>query len=77
MAKIFRSGNSKVVSLPESALRQLGLKTGDELLVKTLPDKIELVVSKKKKLPVSQEFALWAEGFITRYKTVLDELAKR
>lgn len=79
MPKIFRSGNSKVVTLPEKALRELGLSIGDEVEVEAKKGKIELIFPKtqKRKAPVSKEFVSWTEGFIDRYKIVLDELAKR
>lgn len=77
MAKIFRSGNSNVVSLPQRALEELGLSVGDEVEVGTRKGKIELLPLKKKGVRISKDFAAWTEDFINRYKTVLDELAKK
>lgn len=77
MPKIFKSGNSKVVTIPEEVLKTMGLKAGDEVVLKAKKDRIELLPTQKNRIHISQDFAKWTEEFITRYKSTLDELAKK
>ncbi len=43
LRKIFKTGNSKVVSLPHYLLEELGLKDGEEVYVDRIYDKGYLV----------------------------------
>lgn len=75
MAKIFRSGNSKVVTIPEAALRKLGLSVGDEVEVEVEESEIH-VSPLKKKFKVDPEIHRLTQKFIKNYRPALEKLAK-
>ena len=76
--KIFKTGNSLVVSLPRESIQMIGLQEGSE---------ISLVVDEKQGhimiepvfaqiAGVDAEFAQQIDAFITEYRPALEELAK-
>ncbi|MCL4517258.1 MAG: AbrB/MazE/SpoVT family DNA-binding domain-containing protein [Firmicutes bacterium] len=77
--KVFRAGNSHVISLPPEVLAELGLKEGSQLVVEfnkgqksvTLRPLIEA-----KAEVISTEYAALVEEFINEYEDVLKKLAK-
>jgi putative addiction module antidote len=77
--KIFRNGNSLVVSLPPSVVERLGLREGSEVEVIADDDRGAILV-----LPIeppqqelSAEFVERVDRFIARYRVALDSLARR
>ena len=78
--KVFKTGNSLVVSLPKDAIEEMQIKEGSVVLV--YYDRItkQLIVEPRKSTPavegVDEEFARQVSDFIDQYKTALDELAK-
>jgi len=44
--KIFKTGHSAAVTLSQSALKDLGLKVGDDVVVETSPAKDAIIISR-------------------------------
>jgi putative addiction module antidote len=78
--KIFKAGNSLVVSLPKDAIEQLGLREGTVVNVYldsvTRKLTIEPVVPGQYVKDIDEEFAQQVSEFIEEYRPALDELAK-
>jgi putative addiction module antidote len=76
--RIFRTGNSMVVSLPRETLGYLGLKEGSEVSVELNKDRGEIVIAPLDKvLPgVDEGFARQVAEFIEEYRPALEALAK-
>jgi len=78
--KIFKTGNSLVVSLPKDAIEELQMSEGtvvsvyfDRVTSKLI---IEPVDSGKEIEGISEGFAKQVSDFIEEYRPALDELAK-
>lgn len=76
--KIFRTGNSMVVSLPRDTLDYLELKEGSEVSVELNKERGEIVIAPLgKDLPgVDAEFARQVAEFVEEYRPALEALAK-
>jgi putative addiction module antidote len=76
--RIFKTGNSMVVSLPRETLDYLELKEGSEVSVELNKDRGEIVIAPlEKDLPgVDAEFARQVAEFIEEYRPALEALAK-
>lgn len=76
--KIFKTGNSMVVSLPRETLDYLELKEGSEVSVELNKDRGEIVIAPlDRDLPgVDGEFARQVAEFIEEYRPALEALAK-
>ena len=76
--KIFRAGNSLVVSLPQEALATLGLSEGAEVDVAIDREHGGILI--RPALPelaeVDPEFIRQMQGFVQRYRPALEELAR-
>jgi antitoxin component of MazEF toxin-antitoxin module len=80
LRKVFRTGNSLVVSLPREVLEYLGIHNGTEIEV-DLDRKNHQVILKPVEIPlvipgVDEIFALQVAEFIERYRPAMEELAK-
>jgi len=77
--KIFKTGNSIVVSLPKDTLEFLELAEGDEVSVELDKERRQIVVTPlKAALPgVDEVFARQVADFIEQYRPALENLAKR
>ncbi len=77
--KIFRTGNSMVVSLPKDALDLLGLAEGAEVSVDLDRDRRQIVIAPvETPLPgVDETFAHQVADFIEQYRPALKALAKK
>jgi len=80
LRKIFRTGNSMVVSLPREALDYLDIHEGAEVEV-NLDRENRQVVLKPVEIPlgvssVDEKFAQQVAEFIEQYRPALRELAK-
>ena len=80
LRKVFRTGNSMVVSLPREALDYLELHEGAEVEV-NLDRENRQIVLKPVELPleiagVDEKFAQQVAEFIEQYRPALRELAK-
>lgn len=80
LRKIFKTGNSVVVSLPKEALDWLGLSEGEEVAVDLDRDKRQIIIS----LPpedlavagIDESFARQVAEFIEEYRPALEALAR-
>jgi putative addiction module antidote len=75
--KIFRTGNSAVVSLPVDVLQTIGLSPGDEVTVTADPENQRIVIAPAAEtLPgVRPGFLDRVDQFIERYQPTLETLA--
>jgi putative addiction module antidote len=78
LRKVFRAGNSVVISLPREAVEYLGLAEGSEVFVELDRDARQLVLKPMtvEVGDVDAEFARQVNTFIERYRPALEALAK-
>jgi putative addiction module antidote len=80
LRKIFKTGNSVVVSLPKDAIEYLQIDEGAEVFVELDREKRRIVVtpaeSPEAMEGVDPEFAQQVADFIEQYRPALQELAK-
>ncbi len=76
--KVFRTGNSLVVSIPGDAIEYLGLGEGSEVVVEVDRENGRIVIypSEIDLKGVDKEFARQVDEFIQTYRPALEELAK-
>ena len=76
--KIFKTGNSLVVSLPKESLQTIGLKEGSEISIRVDEEQNQIVIEPTQpNIPgVDAEFAQQLNDFIEQYQPALDALAK-
>jgi putative addiction module antidote len=80
LRKVFRTGNSMVVSLPREALEFLEIGEGAEIELDLDRENRQLIL-KPVEIPlalsgVDEKFALQVAEFIEQYRPALEELAK-
>jgi antitoxin component of MazEF toxin-antitoxin module len=76
--RLFKTGNSIVLSLPREALQSLGLTDGSDvqLEVDALHNSIVITPYVQFIIPgIDQDFARQVDDFIAHYRPALDELA--
>ena len=80
LRKVFRTGNSVVVSLPKDALDYLGLAEGAEVSVDLDRDRRQIVITPQEtslaKAGVDETFARQVSEFIAQYRPALEALAE-
>jgi len=78
VSKVFKEGNSLVVSLPEEVVAQLGLREGDEVSVSIDDAGGRLIVKPKHSgvLEIDQTLADQLDEFIEKYGPALEALSK-
>ena len=77
--KVFKAGNSLVLSLPNDVLDALGIKEGTQITIDLDRENKRIIVSPLSvpyKPDISREYADMVEEFITEYEVALKELAK-
>ena len=76
--KLYKNGNSVAVTIPKEYLRELDLRDGSQVVVKTRGKEL-VVTPKEKKLAsgVDQKFAKMVEEFMDEHEDVLQELSHR
>ncbi|MEM7333725.1 MAG: AbrB/MazE/SpoVT family DNA-binding domain-containing protein [Chloroflexota bacterium] len=76
--KIYKTGNSLVVSLPKDSIQQLGLNEGSEVNIEIDQENGKIVIEPVKNsiAQISPEFAEQLDSFIEQYRPALEELAK-
>ena len=78
---VFKAGNSDVVAIPKYISSELGIKTGNKVLVKVIEDGVLIQKVSKKKIKetaaTTREFKKWLEGALKEDAEILDELANR
>lgn len=79
LRKIFKTGNSIVVSIPKDILEQLDLSEGEDVSVVLDREQRQIVISPVEKplvVSVNEEFARQVNDFIEEYRPALEALAK-
>jgi len=76
--KVFRTGNSIVVSLPKDALDFLEITEGSEVRVELDKEQQRLVIAPAQPglSVIGEDFARQVSEFIERYRPALEALAK-
>ena len=76
--KIYKTGNSLVVSLPKDLLQELGLIEGSEVNIAVDQEngKITIEPLQKTIVDITPAFAKQLDDFIEQYRPALEELAK-
>jgi putative addiction module antidote len=76
--KIFRTGNSLVISLPKEMLESLHVGEGEEVSVELNPTRNQIVISPAARAAeeVDAEFAKQVAEFIEEYRPALEALAR-
>jgi putative addiction module antidote len=79
LRKIFRTGNSMVVSIPKDILDELHISEGEDVSVELDPQQRQIVISPvEKAVPrgIDEAFARQVDDFIEKYRPALQALAK-
>ena len=80
LRKVFKTGNSLVISLPKDALDLLDLSEGSDVPLYLDRDKKQIVISPVEEplavAGVDEAFAQQVAEFIDRYRPALESLAK-
>jgi antitoxin MazE len=78
--RLFKTGNSIVISLPQEALESLNLKAGADVALE-IDRQNQQVIIKPADIPlavagIDEDFARQVNEFIESYRPALEELAK-
>jgi putative addiction module antidote len=79
LRKIFRTGNSIVVSIPKDILDELQLSEGEDVSVELDSQQRQIVISPVEKplaVGIDETFARQVDDFINEYRPALEALAK-
>jgi antitoxin component of MazEF toxin-antitoxin module len=80
LRKVFKTGNSLVVSLPKDLLEPLGMTDGTEISVELDRNNHQILI-RPTEIPfaagLGEEFAHQVSDFIEEYKPVLEALAHK
>lgn len=79
LRKIFRTGNSMVVSIPKDILDELELSEGEDVSIELDDQHRQIVISPIEKplaVGVDETFAKQVDEFIQEYRSALEALAK-
>jgi putative addiction module antidote len=80
LRKVFKTGNSFVISLPKDALELLGVSEGSDVSVDLDREKRQIVISPAEDslamAGVDEAFAQQVSEFIDQYRPALEALAK-
>lgn len=79
LRKIFKTGNSMVISIPKEALDTLGVTEGMEVNIDLDREKRQIVITSAQPLAaagIDEEFARQVSEFIEQYRPALDALSK-
>ena len=77
--KIFKTGNSAVVSLPKEMLEALKIQDGSKVDVMLDQPNRQIIIRPTEDLPIAgidTDFARQVSEFIGKYRPALEELAK-
>ena len=80
LRKVFRTGNSVVVSLPKDALELLGIRVGADVSVDLDRENRQIVITLAEeplaKVGVDKAFAKQVTDFIEQYRPALEALSR-
>lgn len=78
--RLFRTGNSVVISLPKDILDELGIKDGEQVNLELDREQRRVIIRPMDKpiaiAGVNEDFARQVDEFIQQYRPALEELAK-
>ncbi len=78
--RLFKTGNSIVLSLPKEVLDELGIKDGESVNLELDRGQRRVIIAPVEKsvaiAGVNEEFARQVDEFIQQYRPALEELAK-
>ncbi len=78
--RLFKTGNSIVLSLPKEVLDELGIKDGESVNLVLDSEQKRIIISPVEKplaiAGVDENFAHQVDEFIKQYRPALDELAR-
>lgn len=78
--RLFKTGNSIVLSLPKEVLAELGIKDGENVNIELDRERRRVIITPVEKsiemAGVNEEFARQIDEFIQQYRPALNELAK-
>jgi putative addiction module antidote len=79
LRRVFKTGNSIVVSLPKETLDFLGLAEGSEVSVELDRERRQVIIAPVDMTPagVDETFAQQVAEFIDQYRPALEALARR
>lgn len=80
LRKIFKTGNSLVVSLPKEILEPLGISDGADVSVELDRKKAEIVIRPTRSplaAGIDDQFAQQVSDFIEEYRPALEALARK
>lgn len=80
LQKIIQVGNSLAVTIPSSFAEQAGWEAGEKVLVTEDSESESLKIQQSKssfQAGITPEFYSWLKNFNSKYKNVLEELAKK
>jgi antitoxin MazE len=80
LRRLFKTGNSIVISLPREALESLNLNEGADVALEVDRQKQQIII-KPAEVPlaiagIDEEFARQVNSFIDHYRPALEELAR-
>lgn len=73
--KLLKVGGSTAVTIPKKSLDALGLKAGDKVAVEI--EKGTRTLTVRPVIEISGSVVAWTEKFIAKYRSALEELAKK
>lgn len=80
LRKVFKTGNSVVVSLPKQALSTLNISEGSDVNIEVNEKEKKLIITLAdqdlKEQGITPEFSKQIDRFIEKYRPALEELAK-
>ncbi len=78
--RLFKTGNSIVLSLPKEVLDELGIREGERVNLELDREQRRVIITPVEKsiatAGVNAEFARQVDEFIQQYRPALEELAK-
>ncbi len=78
--RLFKTGNSIVISLPKEVLNDLGIKDGESVNLELDREQRRVIITPIEKpvaiAGVNEAFARQLDEFIQQYRPALEELAK-
>jgi len=78
--RLFKTGNSVVLSLPKEILDSLGVSEGEDVSLELDHQQRRLIITPVEKpltiTRIDEDFAHQVNDFIEHYRTALEELAK-
>ena len=80
LRKVFKTGNSTVVSLPKEILDPLGMSEGSDVSVELDREKRQIVIRAANKpilTEIDETFARQVNDFIEQYRPALEALARK